>query len=272
MHTVIALVLATSAAAALATPAQAADLQPRTVAAFDRYVRLTEERLQKGEAFLWIDSLPEPHRQQARAQTRKSELVIERLTTKDGRREIDVPDGLIHHWIGTAFVEGATIDQALTVLQSYDRHQQIYAPTVAASKLLAHDGNRYRFFLRFVMKKVITVVVNSEHEARFMRPAGDRAEGWIASTRITEVDNAGTPEEREQPVGRDGGYLWRLNTYWRLQARDGGLYIQCESVSLTRGIPFGLGWIVGPFVTSIPRESLTFTLETTRRELERARR
>jgi len=266
------LVLAVPIAALLATGAEAADLHPQTVAAFDRYVRLTEERLQKGEPFLWIDGLSDASRQQARTQVRKSELVIERLTTKDGRRDIDVPDGMIHHWIGTAFVAGATIDQALTVLQSYDRHQQIYAPTVAASKLLAHEGDRYRFFLRFVMKKVITVVVNSEHQARFMRPTSDRAEGWIASTRIAEVDNAGTHEEQEKPVGHDGGYLWRLNTYWRLLARDGGLYIQCESVSLTRGIPVGLGWVVGPFVTSIPRESLTFTLETTRRELERVRR
>ena len=250
----------------------AADLHPKTIAAFDRYIALTETRLQKDPAFLWIDSLPASRRQQVRDQIRRNELAIERLTTRDGSREIDVPDGMIHHWIGTAFVSGATIDQALTVLQSYDKHQQIYAPTVAGSKLLAHDGDRFRFFLRFMMKKVITVVVNSEHEARFRRPANDRAEGWIASTRIAEVENPGTPDEREKPVGHDGGYLWRLNTYWRLLARDGGLYIQCESVSLTRGIPIGLGWVVGPFVTSIPRESLTFTLDTTRRQLEGARR
>ena len=54
---------------------------------------------------------------------------------------------------------------------------------------------------------------------------------------------------------------------WRFLARDGGVYVQCESTSLTRGIPVGLGWLVGPFVTSIPRESLSFTLETTRRVL-----
>ncbi|HKE84810.1 MAG TPA: hypothetical protein VKB50_13710 [Vicinamibacterales bacterium] len=256
----------------LGTGVVAADLHPKTIAAFERYVALTEARLQKDPAFLWIESLPASRRQQVRDQIRRNELAIERLTTRDGSRDIDVPDGMIHHWIGTAFVSGATIDQALTILQSYDKHQQIYAPTVAASKMLAHDGDRFRFFLRFMMKKVITVVVNSEHEARFRRPAADRAEGWIASTRIAEVENPGTPDEREKPVGHDGGYLWRLNTYWRLLARDGGLYIQCESVSLTRGIPIGLGWVVGPFVTSIPRESLTFTLDTTRRQLEGARR
>ncbi len=69
------------------------------------------------------------------------------------------------------------------------------------------------------------------------------------------------------PVGRDGGFLWRINSYWRFDERDGGVYVQCESVSLSRGIPLGFGWLVGPFVTSIPRESLTFTLETTRKVL-----
>src|SRR5262245_1228056 len=168
-------------AAALIDPsgmaAAAADLQPRTVAAFDRYIALTESRLQKDQAFLWIDGLQGSRKQQARDQIHRKELAIERLTTKDNGRDVDVPDCLIHHWVGTAFVEGATIGQALDVLQSYDKHQQIYAPTVAASKLLAHDGDHFRFFLRFMMKKVITVVVNSEHEARFTRPASDRTEG-----------------------------------------------------------------------------------------------
>jgi hypothetical protein len=262
------LVLALAMLAGLGDDAVAADLQPRTLAAFERYRTITETRLKRDPAFLWIDGLSESRRKPLLAQIHRRELAIERLEMKDGGHEIDVPDGLIHHWIGTAFVPNASIDEALSILQNYDKHQQIYAPTVAASRLIARDSDHFRFFLRFVMKKVITVVLNSEHEGRFSRPARDRAEGWIVSTRIAEVENPGTAEEREKPVGHDGGYLWRLNTYWRLLARDGGVYIQCESISLTRGIPIGLGWIVGPFVTSIPRESLTFTLETTRRNLE----
>lgn len=256
-----------------AAPAAAgAELQNRTIQAFDRYVRLTEARLNGTAPFLWIDGLPEARRREALQTVQRKELSIERLATKENGREIDVPDGLIHHWVGTAFVPGVTINDALAVLQDYNEHHRIYAPTVAASKLKSRDGDRFTFFLRFVMKKVITVTVNSDHEAVFRRPATDRAEGWIHSTRIAEVENAGTPSEREKPIGDDGGYLWRLNTYWRLLARDGGLYIHCESVSLSRGIPFGFGWVVGPFVTSIPRESLTFTLETTRKRLERGTR
>jgi len=256
-----------------AAPAAAAtELQNRTIQAFDRYVQLTEARLNGSAPFLWIDGLPDAKRRQALDTVRKQQLSIERPETKDNGRAIDAPGGMIHHWVGTAFVPGASIDEALALLQNYDAHQRIYAPTVAASKLQSRDGDRFRFFLRFVMKKVITVVLNSEHEAVFRRPAADRAEGWIHSTRIAELENPGTPTEREMPVGNDGGYLWRLNTYWRLLVRDGGLYIHCESVSLSRSIPTGFGWIVGPFVTSIPRESLTFTLETTRKHLVRPTR
>jgi hypothetical protein len=256
-----------------AAPAAAgAELQSRTIQAFDRYVRLTEARLNGTASFLWIDGLPDAKRREALGMVRKQQLSIEPLQTKDNGRDIDVPGGMIHHWVGTAYVPGASIDEALALLQNYDAHQRIYAPTVAASKLQSRDGDRFRFFLRFVMKQVITVVVNSEHEAVFRRPAADRAEGWIHSTRIAEVENPGLSTEREKPVGNDGGYLWRLNTYWRLLARDGGLYIHCESVSLSRGIPYGFGWVVGPFVTSIPRESLTFTLETTRKQVQRGTR
>jgi hypothetical protein len=55
-----------------------------------------------------------------------------------------------------------------------------------------------------------------------------------------------------------------MNTYWRFEEKDGGTYVECRSISLTRDIPAGLGWLIGPYVTSVPRESLTFTLATTR--------
>ena len=93
---------------------------------------------------------------------------------------------------------------------------------------------------------------------------GMRAYSRSYSTRIAEVEDAGTPQEHERPVGDDHGYLWRLYTYWRFWQRDGGVYIQCEAIALTRGIPYGLGWLIKPFVTKIPKESLLFTMTKTR--------
>jgi hypothetical protein len=261
-------VLAALLVVAGASMGLAAELKPATVAAFERYVRATEARIDaevRDEGrFLYIDTLAETERRARAAELAAGKLVIERLRTREGGEVIDAPDGLIHHWLGVVFVPGGTAATAVALLQDYDRHAEIYRPNVAQSRVLARDGDEFRVFLRFFMKKVISVTVNSDHLARFTRVSDTRAYSRVVSTRVQEVAHAGTKEERELPVGRDGGYLWRINSYWRFLERDGGVYVQCESVTLSRGIPFGLAWVVGPFVTSIPRESLTFTLETTR--------
>ena len=250
-----------------ATPAFSAELQARTVAAFDRYVQVTEQRMKTDQQFLWLDALSPAQQRTQNDVLRGGGLVIERLTTRNAGKTIDIPDGMVHHWLGVVFIPGTTVDKVLTLLQDYNRHAQIYAPAVAGSRLLSRDGDNFRVYLRFMMKKVITVVVNTENDARFTREGAARASSRIYSTRIAEVEEAGTPSEREKPVGNDGGYLWRLYTYWRLLERDGGTYVQCESISLTRDIPVGFGWLIRPFVTSIPRESLEFTLTTTRKVL-----
>ena len=250
-----------------ASAAHGAELKPQTVAAFDRYVRVTEQRMDARSGFLWLDSLQEAERTRTLDELRRGGLFIRSLQTQENGKPIEAPDGLIHHWVGAVFIPGSTIDQTVALLQNYDAHAEIYRPRVARSKLISRTDDRFRVYFRFVMTKVITVIVNSEHEGYFMRPAPDRVEGRFHSTRIAEVENPDTPREREKPVGMDGGYLWRMNTYWRVLERDGGVYLECESISLSRSIPTGLGWLIRPFVTSIPRESLVFTLETTRTRL-----
>jgi len=247
----------------------AVTLEPHTIAAFDRYIAETEREsarsLAQDSGFLWVDAAG---REKERVALRAGQLVISRLETKSAGRKIDVPDGVIHHWMGLVFVPGATVDRAVELLQDYDRHAAVYAPSVARSKLIARDGDTFRMYLRFYTKKVLTVVVNSEHEAKFSRPAPGRAYSRIVSTRIAEVDDPGGPQEKEMPVGRDGGYLWRLNSNWRFLERDGGTYVQCESITLTRTVPFALAFIIKPFITGIPKETLTFTLERTRDALK----
>jgi hypothetical protein len=239
------------------------------VTAFDRYVAAAEKRMaDAGQPFLHVDGMAEAQRQAGLKSLQEGGYLINSLKARDGNnKEIDIPDGLVHHWVGAVFVRGGTVDQAVALLQDYDRHDDIYEPNVDRSKLLERDGDRFKVFLRFYMKKVLTVVVNSEHEARFTRDGPDRASSRIHSTRIAEVENPGTKEEREKPVGRDSGYMWRLNSYWRFLQRDGGVYIQCESISLSRDLPPLVGWMIKPFVTSVPRETLEFTLETTRKKL-----
>jgi hypothetical protein len=249
----------------LTRPAAAAELRPETVQGFNRYVAAYETQSASG-LFLWIDGNSAEQRR-ARELARTGRLVMEPIRIRSGGREIDIPDGIVHHWLGTVFIPGATVDQGLALLQAYDRHGDIYKPAIARSHLIARDGDTFRFFLRFYAKKVITVVLNTEHEARFTRDSPTQAHSRIVSTRIAQVEDAGTRVEHEEPVGNDDGYLWRLNSYWRVVQRDGGIYVQCETLSLTRSIPLGLKWIIGSFVNSVPRELLSFTLVTTRTAL-----
>jgi hypothetical protein len=252
----------------LAVPAEAADLKPAAVEGFNRYVQLTEAQIDSQEArhepFLWLESLPEERRAAAYAQLHAGKVVIERLETLDSGKKIEVPGGLIHHWIGTVFIPGATLAQTLALEQDYDRHQDYFRPDVIRSKVLRHEGSDYLVQLRFYKKKIITSVLDTEHHVHY--GAMDSAKAWSRSytTRIQEVVDAGEPGERLEPKGHDRGFLWRMNTYWRFEEKDGGTYVESQSISLTRDIPAGLGWLVGPFVNSIPRESLTFTLATTR--------
>jgi hypothetical protein len=115
---------------------------------------------------------------------------------------------------------------------------------------------------------VITVVLNTEHEVQYFRDAPGRAHSRSSAVRIAEVANAGKRDEREKTSGEDDGFLWGMETWWRMEERDGGVYLQSEVASLTRDIPSGLGWMIRPFVTGVPEESLTFTLEATRKAVE----
>jgi hypothetical protein len=256
---------------ALAGAANAADLEPKTIAAFDSYVRATEARINSERAtrerFLWIDTLPDDRRAALYQQLRAGQVVIERLDALNpgnGSEPMAVPGGMIHDWIGTVFVPGATLAQTLALEQDYDHHQDYFQPEVMRSKILRHDGNDFVIALRLRKKKIITAVLDTEHEVHYSPVDATHASSRSHTTRIQEVENPGEESERLLPVGHDQGFLWRMNTYWRFEEKSGGTYVECQSVSLTRDIPEGLGWMIGPIVTSVPRESLTFMLATTR--------
>ena len=164
-------------------------------------------------------------------------------------------------------IPGATVKDVLSLVQDYNNHANVYKPEVMRSRLVLHNGNEYKVFFRFLKKKVLTAVLNTDHDVHYEILSPHRALSRSWTTRVQEVENPGKPDEREKPAGNDSGFMWRLDTWWRFEERDGGTYVQCETVSLSRDIPFGLGWMVGPFVKSIPKESLAFSLGTTRSTL-----
>jgi hypothetical protein len=262
-----------SAIVLVAVPLVAADLQPQAVENYERYIALTQAQvdaeLAQGDPYLWVERLPEARRVAAEAELRKGGVVIERLQTLDNGNPIPAPGGIIHHWIGTVFVPGATLAQTLAFMEDYDHKVEYFKPDIVRSKILRHEGDDYFVLLRFYQKKIITTVIDTDQQVHYH--IVDKTHAWSRSsaTRVQEVDNAGRSDERLEPEGHDRGFVWKLNTFWRFEEKDGGTYLECQAISLSRDIPTGLGWVVGSFVSSVPRESLTFTLTTARSALEK---
>jgi hypothetical protein len=247
-------------AALCALPAYAAELKPATSQAFDEYIRQTEERLDASKTFLWADESADRARR-----VRAGEIVVQPFTGKPDRSVTG--GGLVHDWVGSVFIPGATVAQTLALVQDYDRHKNIYKPEVVDSRIVSHEGNDFRIYLRLLKKKVITVQLNTEHEVKYVKLGPTRWRSNSRTTKIAEVDNPGKPSEREKPPGTGEGFLWKLNSYWRFEERDGGTWVECQAISLTRDVPTGLGWVIEPIIRNLPKDSLENTLRSTRAAL-----
>ena len=255
-------------AAAWSTTARAAELKQKTTTAFDRYVAATEARfaneLRPDGPFLYIDAMNPDAKRQSYDQLKNGEILVQKLETKAPGVSSDVPDGMVHHWVGLIFIPGVTLAKTLPIVQDYDRRAELYKPDVSASRTLAHKGDDFKMFLRLHQKKFTTVDFNTTYDVHWGTVTPTKVYSNSISTRIAEVKDPDKPDGDELPVGTGHGYLWRLNTYWRFEEKDGGVYLQCEALSLTRDMPTGLGWLLKPLVTSIPKASLNRALGQTR--------
>jgi hypothetical protein len=239
------------------------------VAAFSSYVSGVELRLgqrhRSADAFLASTSSAS----QSVARLRGGEFVVEELTPSGGEA---LPGALLHHWRGTAFAPGATAADFERLMRDVNGYPQLFSPQVVQARVVAQKGDSMQTLMRVRQRHVITVVMDTAYDVNFGRLDERHGYSVSRSTRISEIDSPGTRDERVLPPNEAHGFLWQLNTYWSYEERDGGLYMQIESVSLTRSIPRGLGWAVRPFVESVPRESLEFTLRSTCNALRSAGR
>lgn len=248
----------------MAQPAKPVQLKPQTLGAFEVYIHAAEaeaaKALEAGGPFLWSDGNPE------RARKIRAGHVVAQFWAGSGPTK--VPNGLIHDWVGAAFIPGQTVENVLTLIQDYDHHENIYQPEVMVSRLISRDGDDFQVYLRLLKKKIITVVLDTEHEVHYSSVNPSR---WICrsyTTRVAEVEDAGSPKEKVLPPDAGYGFLWRLYSYWRCEEREGGVLVECRAISLSRDVPFGLGWVIEPIIQKLPEESLIKTLEDTRRALQ----
>lgn len=246
------LLVAMLGATAIAGPV---DLKPETIEAFDQYVTAVESRIQA--SYHNGVRLPDG------PQLRNGSVIVEPghgsglLVLKGG--------GLIEDWIGAVFIPDAKLANVLAVAQDYAHHKDYYKPEVADTLVRRHQGNDFSVYMRIVKTKLfLTDVLNTEHEIHFVPIDAKRWYSIARGTRVAEVTDAGKAGERELPVGKDRGLLWRINGYWYFEEKEGGVYVQCESITMTRDVPFGMGKVFEPFIHGLPAESLRAGLQKTR--------
>jgi hypothetical protein len=254
--------------------ARAAQLKPETAAAFERYVAATEARMDDDvrlNQFLVVDRLPVPQRKEAYDQLQHGQLHIEELHTQEGDHPIRIPSGMVHHWVGVIFIPNATLSETDAVLHDYDNEAIIYKPEIRRAKLIERHGNVSKIYLQFYSKSLITVVLNAYFDVTETQLGSARIQSASHSTRIAEVVNPGDTDEHERTDGNNHGYMWRLCSYWRLEEKDGGVYVENESITLTRTVPVMLAWLVNPLTKSIPRDVLMHTLTDTQKAVTNSR-
>ena len=239
----------------------AAKLEPETVSAWEQYLRAADSRVKARRGgkkpFLWMDEDP------VRAQrVRQGEVLVWRV---GGDRPRAVRHRLIHDWIGAMFVPHAAVHDVLDVVWDYDRYQDFYKPEVVHSKLLSRTNKESTLTVLW-MKKVpfVTAVIETECAAEYFPVDENRWYSVVSSTNVQEIQGFGEPGSRALPPGQGGGYLWRLHLISRFEERDGGVYMELETIALSRDVPASLRWVVDPFVARMSRETVASFLRQTR--------
>jgi hypothetical protein len=236
-------------------------LPPGALEGWVRYVDATDRRVHREigstTLFLALDAADDAAAE--RATMRSGATVVRAMQSVDANgKSIEVPNALVHHWRGAVLLRGADLSSVLTKLQSEapDTGQE----DVLRMSILNRGPDAMTVFLKVRRSKFVTAVYNTEHTVRFHRISTGRAWSESVATKIAELADPNTPAEREKPPGQDRGFLWRWNSYWRYEQIPEGVIAECESISLSRNVPFGLRALIGPLVSGVARESMERTL------------
>jgi hypothetical protein len=174
---------------------------------------------------------------------------------------ISIAGGLIHHWQGVGFMRGVNLATAIEVSRNYGAYPSIYKEIIA-SRVLEHEGDRYRILLRLKDGDAgITAVLDVRSTVRYLFPDNRHLFTTSTSEEIREVRSAGTAGETLLPPGRDSGYLWRADVFTSVAETADGVYVEMETLGLSRAFPPMLGWIIEPVARRFGRKSVVRSLE-----------
>jgi hypothetical protein len=239
----------------------AAELKQETLRAWDEYIRVLdadrENRVAGNRPFLLVDESPDLQRR-----VQRNEVVV---TNHDPHK---VPQGMIHHWIGAVFIPNRPLDQAMSVLTNYQGYCEVYKPLLKSSSVLERNGDNVQLRVVAVQKAMsVTAAVATDNQIRIVRLDPKKVYITSNATRIQEIADYGQSSEHPFPENRRPGYVWRAVVNERLEERDGGVYVELETIALSRGIPVEFRWLVKPLTDELPRKMMIDMLNDTRAAL-----
>jgi putative flippase GtrA len=249
--------------------ASAAQLEIETLTAWDRYVALTERRIERELAdtrgLLAADFDTRKTTAVSSEGLRSGHIPVSSIATLgDDGAGIEIPSGMIHHWRGGVFVPGATVDELVSAVRDPTGRRAHRQQDVLETRVLERSTDGLRLYLKLQRKSIVSVAYNTEHDVHYLWQGTGRASSRSVATKIAEIQDLGSPQERECPQGHDRGFMWRLNSYWRYEAVPGGVIVELESLTLSRDLPWGIRTIARPVINTVARESIERTLSAMR--------
>jgi|SRR5579872_1868262 len=241
-------------------PSRAGELKPATIQAWEEYIRGANARMMervRGSHFLWTDESGDRLNR-----VRRGEVVV---AAASDRAPVNVPHGLIHDWIGAAFIPDAHITDVLAVVRDYNRYKDYYRPSVVDSKRLSAPGSKDDAFSMVLLNQSLLMkkALASEYESSYTRVDDRHWYSVSRSTSIREIENFEHSNQRTLPPDTGTGLIWRLYSFSRFVERDGGVYVEFEAIALSRDIPFSVRLIVEPIVRRVSKTSLLMSLKQT---------
>jgi len=253
--------------ASAATSCPASELSENTLQGFREYVTAAEAQDATNDAsFLVIDRLPGAEKAKLYSEVESGAILVLPVDTTDNGKRIKIPDGMVHHWVGVMFARGVSLREARSLLLDYSNYGEIYRPTIRRAQVVSHTDDTFKTVVQFHTSSP-EMAFNAHFDVRVFDDDANHMRIRSISTQVNQLDNPGNPDSPVMPDGQGNGYLWRLNDYWRLEEKDGGVFVQVESIELSRSVPYLLSWVVDPIVRDKSRNAVSSLLSATRRAL-----
>ncbi len=251
-----------------ATTCLASELSEDTLKGFQEYVRAAEAEMEASNdaSFLLMDRLPGAEKAKLYSEVENGTILVLPVETTEGGKHIKIPDGMVHHWVGVMFARGVSLQQARSLLLDYSNYGEIYRPTIRRGQVVSHTDDTFETVVQFHTSSP-EMAFDAHFDVHVFYDDASHMRIRSISTRVNELDNPGNPDSRVMPDGRGSGYLWRLNDYWRIEEKDGGVFVQVESIELSRSVPYLLSWVIDPIVRDKSRNAVSSLLSATRRAL-----